>query len=89
VAPDKETFFHQKTNPGMFSRIAYTFDLPDYSPSELALIFKKYLNRHGWSIGGASSDEIAEIFVQVPPTVRKDFNGTPLCALSTFCSSKC
>lgn len=59
----------------MFSRIAYTFDLPDYSPRELALIFMKYLTRHGWSIRETSLDEIAEVFAQVPPTMRKHFNG--------------
>ncbi len=59
----------------MFSRIAYTFDLPDYSPRELALIFRKYLARHGWSIRETSLDEIAEVFAQVPSTIRKDING--------------
>jgi hypothetical protein len=68
---------HQTTNPGMFSRIAYTFDLPDYNPSELARIFMKYLARHGWLIRRTSFDELAGIFEQVPPSLRKDINGTP------------
>jgi hypothetical protein len=64
----------QEVNPGMFSRIAHTFNLPDYEPLDLARIFGKFLEQHGWQIT-ARLENIAGVFAQVPKRLLKQTNG--------------
>lgn len=49
--PTYEKFFSQ--NEGLARRFTHHFEIKGYSHDELALIFKKYLERQKWSLGAA------------------------------------
>lgn len=60
----KEMFDFVEANPGIASRIGYTFDFPDYKPNELLEIFKMKTNKNGFDIAEPALDKalsIAEI----------------------------
>jgi hypothetical protein len=58
----------------MFSRIAHTFNLPDYQPLDLARIFEKFLKQHGWQ-AMVSTEDIAGVFALVPQRLLEQTNG--------------
>jgi hypothetical protein len=56
--PTYEKFFAQ--NEGLARRFTHHFEIKCYSPDELVLIFKKYLEEQKWILG-ATVDEIIPI----------------------------
>lgn len=50
------------SNPGLFSRIGYTFDFNDYSEEELYEIFKIKLNKYEYGIEPAAIDKVTDLF---------------------------
>jgi hypothetical protein len=62
----------------MFSRIAHTFNLPDYEPLDLARIFEKFLKQHGWRAMVRTKD-IAGVFARVPKRLLEQTNGMRTC----------
>ena len=45
-----EMFDFVESNPGIASRIGYTFDFPDYKPDELMEIFKIKMSKNGFTV---------------------------------------
>lgn len=45
-----EMFDFVESNPGIASRIGYTFDFPDYKPDELMEIFKIKMSKNGFAV---------------------------------------
>jgi len=56
--PTYEKFFSQ--NEGLARRFTHHFEIKGYSPEELTLIFKKYLEEQKWQLG-ASIEEITPV----------------------------
>jgi DNA replication protein DnaC len=56
--PTYEKFFSQ--NEGLARRFTHHFEIKGYTPEELALIFKKYLEGQKWSLG-ASLEDVSQI----------------------------
>jgi hypothetical protein len=52
----------------------HTFNLPDYETLDLARIFEKFLKQHGWQTT-ASTEDIADVFEQVPKRLLEQTNG--------------
>ena len=48
-------------NPGIASRIGYTFDFPDYTPSELLEIFKRKMSKIGFELSNEIEQEVLNI----------------------------
>ena len=59
------------TNPGIRSRIGYSFDFPDYLPEELVEIFKKNMNNMGFNIDEKINKEV--LYLCEYFSKRKDF----------------
>jgi len=49
------------SNPGIASRIGYTFDFPDYSAKELFEIFKMKITKMGFNLSNDANDEVKSL----------------------------
>ena len=56
-----EMFDFLKINPGIKSRIGYTFDFLDYTPSELTNMFVKKIEKMGFSLDNSIEKKINEL----------------------------
>eukprot|EP01105_Mastigella_eilhardi_P008556 TRINITY_DN2072_c0_g1_i1.p1 TRINITY_DN2072_c0_g1~~TRINITY_DN2072_c0_g1_i1.p1 ORF type:complete len:426 (+),score=82.55 TRINITY_DN2072_c0_g1_i1:798-2075(+) len=62
------------TNPGIKSRIAYTFELPDYTPADLAEMTAKLARAKGFIVG-CDLERLEKIVAETPVQLRTAYNG--------------
>jgi Holliday junction resolvasome RuvABC ATP-dependent DNA helicase subunit len=71
-----------RTDPGLASRIPYTFTFPDYAPPALAHIFRADVKKMGFDLSVDVTDEaLSSVFVKCGIDVRTRTNGR-LCQLA-------
>jgi tellurite resistance protein len=51
-----------KSNPGLSSRFQRTITFPDYSPSELLLVFESFCTKHQYRLSPAAKSKLADFF---------------------------
>mgnify|MGYP003290947858 CR=1 FL=1 len=57
----KEMQTFQNANPGIASRIGFTFHFPDYTPSELVQIFSKKMNQNGFVVDSKALTSVLKL----------------------------
>lgn len=70
----------EEMNIGLFRRIRYRFDFPDYTPKELVQIFIHIIHKHGFSLDHQIQNhptQLEELFtLKTTPSLRSKVNAT-------------